>query len=154
MINCISTFLRTTCLDPFSFAQTPCSCVCYPYTTCLDPSSFAQAPCPDSYRGVYRSSEHSPGKLSLLYAETVQVLLTKAKARGRAIAAYIAESLQSCGGQIVYPPGYLQAVYRFVYPLRYLQAVCRIAYPLRYGSIEVSVPAALAAPLSMLPLLK
>lgn len=33
---------------------------------------------------------------------------------GKRVAAFIAESLQSCGGQIIYPPGYLRRVYQHV----------------------------------------
>lgn len=72
------------------------------------------APCPDPYRGTYRDSDHSGPELARLYAGSVQDLIQNAEAKGRTVAAYIAESLQSCGGQIVYPQGYLKQVYELV----------------------------------------
>lgn len=33
---------------------------------------------------------------------------------GKGVAAFIAESLQSCGGQIIPPVGYFENIYRFV----------------------------------------
>lgn len=48
------------------------------------------------------------------YANDVKDLIEKATSNNRRISAFICESLQSCGGQIVYPPGYLQNVYRYV----------------------------------------
>jgi 4-aminobutyrate aminotransferase-like enzyme len=41
--------------------------------------------------------------------------LERVKAEGRGIAAYIAETLPSVGGQIVFPPDYLTEVYRHVH---------------------------------------
>lgn len=41
-------------------------------------------------------------------------LIKSVHENGRSIGAYIAESLQSCGGQIIFPPGYLKSVYRYV----------------------------------------
>lgn len=54
-----------------------------------------------------------PGEdLGEKYAEDVKVMCQEAEAKGRTICAYIAESLQSCGGQIIFPPNYLRSVYR------------------------------------------
>jgi ethanolamine-phosphate phospho-lyase len=69
------------------------------------------APVPDSYRGKYRSSEYSEEQLRDLYAQEVIDLVEEAERNGRKIAIFYAESLQSCGGQIVYPKGYLKKVY-------------------------------------------
>lgn len=33
---------------------------------------------------------------------------------GKGVAAFIAESLQSCGGQIIPPTGYFERIYRLV----------------------------------------
>lgn len=72
------------------------------------------APCPDVYRGKYRNSEYADEELGRKYADDVRDLIDEAKARGRLVAGFIAESIQSCGGQIVYPSGYLSAVYKYV----------------------------------------
>lgn len=69
------------------------------------------APVPDSYRGKYRSSEYSEEQLSDLYAQEVINLVENAEKKGRRICLFLAESLQSCGGQIVYPKNYLKKVY-------------------------------------------
>jgi 4-aminobutyrate aminotransferase-like enzyme/Ser/Thr protein kinase RdoA (MazF antagonist) len=69
------------------------------------------APLADDYRGLYRRDVSEAGAK---YARHVQEILTSAKAAGRGVAAYIAETLPSVGGQIVFPPGYLAAVYSHV----------------------------------------
>ncbi len=66
------------------------------------------APLADDYRGLYRRHDNEAGAK---YARHVQEILTCIKAEGRGVAAYIAETLPSVGGQIVFPPGYLAAVY-------------------------------------------
>ncbi|MDH4195900.1 MAG: aminotransferase class III-fold pyridoxal phosphate-dependent enzyme [Candidatus Aminicenantes bacterium] len=66
---------------------------------------------PDTYRGRFRSPDPDAGKkYAVLVAETVEAL----RREGRAPAAFISESLPSCGGQIILPDGYLKAVYRAV----------------------------------------
>lgn len=72
------------------------------------------APSPDIYRGKY-TELNSPGQdLGELYAGEVKKILEEAEAGGRRVAAFYAESLQSCGGQVIPPPGYLKNVYRHV----------------------------------------
>jgi 4-aminobutyrate aminotransferase-like enzyme len=63
---------------------------------------------PDPYRGRFRSYdlEHGRG-----YAASVATALEAATARGRGAAAFIAESISGCGGQVVFPEGYLAAAY-------------------------------------------
>lgn len=39
-------------------------------------------------------------------------ILQKVKSDGRAVAAYISESMLSCGGQVIPPDGYFSDVYR------------------------------------------
>lgn len=73
-----------------------------------------QAPCPDSYRGKYRDTDHSLEELGRKYAEDVKHIISKVHDGGRNIAAFISESLQSCGGQVILPPGYLKNVYRYL----------------------------------------
>lgn len=68
----------------------------------------------DSYRGFYRDDEHSPEELADLYAADVGAICDKLKSVGKKPSCFIAESLQSCGGQIIYPPGYLAKVYESV----------------------------------------
>uniref|UniRef100_A0A674P3A8 Ethanolamine-phosphate phospho-lyase n=1 Tax=Takifugu rubripes TaxID=31033 RepID=A0A674P3A8_TAKRU len=65
------------------------------------------APSPDVYRGRYRADHPDP---AAAYADDVRELIDRAHEKGRKIAAFIAESLQSCGGQVVPPAGYFQQV--------------------------------------------
>jgi len=69
------------------------------------------APLADDYRGLYRRDDNEAGAK---YARHVEEILTRTKAEGRGLAAYIVETLPSVGGQIVFPPGYLAAVYSHV----------------------------------------
>ena len=73
-----------------------------------------QVPHPDTYRGKY-TDLNSPGEdLGQKYADDVREVLQAAAAKGRSVAAFYAESLQSCAGQIIPPPGYLKEVYKQV----------------------------------------
>lgn len=76
------------------------------------------APLPDAYRGQFRGMSQATG---IAYARQVAELNEQIQASGRAAAAFIAESLPGCGGQIVLPPGYLEHVYR---TLRASGALC------------------------------
>jgi 4-aminobutyrate aminotransferase-like enzyme/Ser/Thr protein kinase RdoA (MazF antagonist) len=76
------------------------------------------APLADDYRGLYRRDDE---EASPKYARHVADILERTRAEGRGVAAYIAETLPSVGGQIVFPPGYLRDVYRHV---RAAGAVC------------------------------
>ena len=70
------------------------------------------APIPDDYRGTYKRGDAEAGSK---YAQSVADILAKHGTKhGTGIAAYIAETLPSVGGQIVFPSGYLSAVYRHV----------------------------------------
>ena len=69
------------------------------------------APLADDYRGLYRRDDNEAGTK---YARHVEEILAGTKAEGRGVAAYIAETLPSVGGQIVFPPGYFAAVYSHV----------------------------------------
>jgi 4-aminobutyrate aminotransferase-like enzyme/Ser/Thr protein kinase RdoA (MazF antagonist) len=66
------------------------------------------APLPDDYRGRYRRDDHRAGAK---YAALVGDVLDRLHAERRTAAAYIAETLPSVGGQIVFPPGYLADTY-------------------------------------------
>lgn len=61
-------------------------------------------PMPDAYRGLYRGHTPETGRQ---YADRVGEIARQVKAEGRGIAAFICESVISCGGQVVLPPGYL-----------------------------------------------
>lgn len=67
------------------------------------------APIPDPYRGLHRGAGAGPD-----YAAHVQKAIEKIQQQGRGIAGFIAESILSCGGQIVPPSGYLREAYRYV----------------------------------------
>ncbi|EDW29777.1 GL14846 [Drosophila persimilis] len=49
--------------------------------------------------------------LGALYAQPIEEIWQRQLGYGQCVAAFIAESLQSCGGQILPPPGYFRAVY-------------------------------------------
>ncbi len=76
------------------------------------------APLADDYRGAYRRGDKQAGAK---YARHVAEILERTRAEDRGVAAYIAETLPSVGGQIVFPPDYLAEVYRHV---RGAGAVC------------------------------
>jgi 4-aminobutyrate aminotransferase-like enzyme/Ser/Thr protein kinase RdoA (MazF antagonist) len=69
------------------------------------------APIPDDYRGAYRRGDEDAGKK---YAQHVAEILQTTRTEGRPIAAYIAETLPSVAGQIVFPPGYLAETYKHI----------------------------------------
>ena len=68
-------------------------------------------PTPDVYRGVYRGSSDDAGPR---YAAHVAATVGRLAAGGRRAGAFIAESILSCAGQIVLPPGYLRGAYEAV----------------------------------------
>src|SRR5262250_793678 len=68
------------------------------------------APIADDYRGLYRRGEKGLGEK---YAAHVGEIVEKVKKQGRRVA-YLAETLPSVAGQIVFPPNYLAEVYRLV----------------------------------------
>ncbi|XP_053112777.1 ethanolamine-phosphate phospho-lyase [Hemicordylus capensis] len=65
------------------------------------------APSPDIYRGKFREDHPDPASA---YADDVKKIIEEAHKNGRKIAAFIAESMQSCGGQVIPPAGYFQKV--------------------------------------------
>jgi 4-aminobutyrate aminotransferase-like enzyme len=66
-------------------------------------------PMPDDYRGLYRRDDGLRGER---FAGHVGAAAAAASERGQPVAAFLCESLLSCGGQVELPPGYLQAAYR------------------------------------------
>ncbi|XP_031554044.1 ethanolamine-phosphate phospho-lyase-like [Actinia tenebrosa] len=68
-------------------------------------------PCPDPYRGKYKGYGKETGEL---YANEVKTLINNAENDGRKIAAFICESMQGCGGQIIYPEGFMKNAFKYV----------------------------------------
>src|SRR5580704_3391405 len=69
------------------------------------------APIPDDYRGPYRRGDAAAGTK---YAQRVAEVLENMRPEGRSPAAFIAETLPSVAGQIVFPRGYLAETYKHV----------------------------------------
>jgi len=68
-------------------------------------------PIPDPYRGRYRGDDPQAGAQ---YAAHVGGAVDAAARRGPGAAGFLCESILSCGGQVVLPPGYLAEAYRHV----------------------------------------
>ena len=66
-------------------------------------------PIPDSYRGLYRNKDSGQQ-----YAAHVQQIIDQLKKEGKNIAGFIGESILSCGGQVMLPNGYLEAIYKMI----------------------------------------
>jgi 4-aminobutyrate aminotransferase-like enzyme len=63
------------------------------------------------YRGLYRSDDPKAGSK---YASHVDQAIKKMQAEGRNPAAFIFESVISCGGQVELPKGFLKEAYHYV----------------------------------------
>ncbi len=74
------------------------------------PSYTELLPLPDTYRGLHRD----PATAGRSYAAYATEAIARIQAQGHRLAGFIAESILSCGGQIVLPAGYLAAVYAAV----------------------------------------
>lgn len=66
---------------------------------------------PDVYRGPIREADQAAGEK---YADDVAGAIAAARAGGRSIAAFLAESCPSVAGQIMLPDGYLEHAYAHV----------------------------------------
>ena len=64
---------------------------------------------PDVYRGEYKSTNLKAGEH---YARHVEDVIRQLQKRQDNVAAFMCESLLSCGGQVVLPDNYLQEAYR------------------------------------------
>lgn len=73
------------------------------------------APCPDIYGGQFTDKMYPNADMGTLYAQPIVEICERLQAKGKGVAAFIAESLQSCGGQILPPAGYFQAAYEAVH---------------------------------------
>ena len=67
------------------------------------------APLPDVYRGRHRGLD-----AGRLYAADVDAIIREIETSGRRVSSFIAETCPSVGGQLVFPNGYLSAVYEHV----------------------------------------
>jgi len=65
---------------------------------------------PDTYRGSFKNESNA----GLHYANDLNDAILKIKEKGRNVASFIAESILSCGGQIVLPPNYLKECYKLI----------------------------------------
>ena len=65
-------------------------------------------PLPDSFRGKHQGKNKGPA-----YAEYVKSQVTNIQAEGRGVAAFVCESIISCGGQIELPEEYLMLAYKY-----------------------------------------
>jgi 4-aminobutyrate aminotransferase-like enzyme/Ser/Thr protein kinase RdoA (MazF antagonist) len=75
------------------------------------PSWVHVVPMPDTYRGAFREDEPHAG---MKYAQAVREAIRRIRQEGRRPAAFLCESILSCGGQVPLPAGYLAEAYRHV----------------------------------------
>lgn len=68
------------------------------------PPNIHVAPLPDAFRGLYRGNTTETGRK---YAKHVADLVVHIQSQGRGPAAFLCESVISCGGQIPLPPDFL-----------------------------------------------
>jgi 4-aminobutyrate aminotransferase-like enzyme len=66
-------------------------------------------PVADVYRGAHKSSDADAGER---YGAAIDGVLERLRATRRPLCGFLAETCPSVGGQIIFPGGYLQAVYR------------------------------------------
>ncbi|MEC4671935.1 MAG: aminotransferase class III-fold pyridoxal phosphate-dependent enzyme, partial [Nitrospirota bacterium] len=81
------------------------------------PSTVHTVMMPDRYRGPYKNDAEA----GRLYARHIHEVLDENTRQSRWVAAFLCESMLSCGGQIVLPSGYLAEAYRYV---RAAEGVC------------------------------
>jgi 4-aminobutyrate aminotransferase-like enzyme/Ser/Thr protein kinase RdoA (MazF antagonist) len=73
------------------------------------PAWVRKIPMPDDYRGAFRRGDAEAGRK---YAAAVTAATDALAGAGEPVAAFLAESLLSCGGQILLPAGFLAEAYR------------------------------------------
>ncbi|XP_065843549.1 5-phosphohydroxy-L-lysine phospho-lyase-like isoform X2 [Oscarella lobularis] len=75
------------------------------------PGAFCHVvPSPDVYRGQFKDKDTA----GVQYAGTVKDVIDELQQKGKGICAFLAESVPSCGGQIIPPRGYFENVYKHV----------------------------------------
>jgi 4-aminobutyrate aminotransferase-like enzyme/Ser/Thr protein kinase RdoA (MazF antagonist) len=67
---------------------------------------------PDPYRGAFKGYDATSGRS---YAQDVQRAVQSIHSQGRGVAGFICESLMGCGGQIVFPDGYMAGAFSHVH---------------------------------------
>lgn len=72
------------------------------------PPTTTVVPLPDPYRGQHRGYSAEAGRA---YAAGVAAACADLARGGRRLSAFLAESISGCGGQVVYPDGYLAAAF-------------------------------------------
>jgi ethanolamine-phosphate phospho-lyase len=88
--------------------------------TIPQPEWVHKAPVPDVFRGRHRLGDEELNCEDALlvagqaYANDVRDIIKAAEANGRNVSAFLAEALQSCGGQIIPPEGYMTSVAKYV----------------------------------------
>lgn len=70
-----------------------------------------KAPLPDLYRNIFPNSDNVGQKYAELALNDIKAL---ANEMDGGFAGFIGESILGCAGQIVYPDGYLENLYKFV----------------------------------------
>jgi 4-aminobutyrate aminotransferase-like enzyme len=75
------------------------------------PSWVHKVPIADVYRGQFKSDDPDAG---IKYAKFVDTVIAQLASRKKGVAAFIAESYPSVGGQIIFPKDYLKTVYQSV----------------------------------------
>jgi len=75
------------------------------------PEGTQVVPMPDLYQGAIRHGQAGAG---VRYAKAIGEAVERIRREGRGMAGFMAESILSCGGQIVLPDGYLAEAYRQV----------------------------------------
>merc|ERR1712241_207663 len=73
------------------------------------------AACPDTYRGKFTDKTNPAEDHGSLYASDVDDIIDKIHKNKKDVCCFFAESMQSCGGQIIYPKGYLKKVIESVH---------------------------------------
>lgn len=74
------------------------------------PSNVHIVKMPDTYRGDYRKDPDAGKK----YAQSIMIALEDIQDQNRGVCAFICEPLMGCGGQIIFPEGYLKEAFRLV----------------------------------------
>lgn len=74
--------------------------------------TYLKASCPDVYRGKFNRFNRTGEDLCGLYIDELHEIIKSVRQSGKGVAAYISESLQSCGGQVIPPEGYFEKVYK------------------------------------------
>ncbi|XP_074647167.1 5-phosphohydroxy-L-lysine phospho-lyase-like [Tubulanus polymorphus] len=70
------------------------------------------APSPNTYSGKYRDCDYSKNEILLNYLADVDAKIRECQQSGHGVSAFLAETLQSCGGQVVAPSGFFKDAYK------------------------------------------